>query len=177
MKWKSVTASINLGVVSFSGSWEPTTAERSAAWDIYVELVTRVTLEPREEGTGMLREALTSYYSLFGEFRSILRQHGPDVGLPSEGGEISVARLAVTLLNQVLRPLLTKWHPRLQEWEIARPDDVSIPTYERSWSDYDDLQSEIESTRRTIIPFAGLLMDVAQVKELSEHGVSAEGSQ
>lgn len=43
---KSVGVKLNLRVVEISGTWEPNDAERRAAWELYVELVTRVSVVP-----------------------------------------------------------------------------------------------------------------------------------
>ena len=39
-----------------SGTWEPDEAERRAAWELYVELATRVAVVPLGPGEGLLRE-------------------------------------------------------------------------------------------------------------------------
>jgi hypothetical protein len=43
---KRVGVKINLGIAELSGEWEPNDVERSAAWELYVELITRVTVVP-----------------------------------------------------------------------------------------------------------------------------------
>ncbi len=63
----SVEVSIDLKLFSITGTWEPNDTERRAAWELYVELVTRVATVPLEYG--LLREALTSLYSLFSSAR------------------------------------------------------------------------------------------------------------
>ncbi len=52
-----------------SGEWAPDEAERLAAWEMYVELATRITVQPLTPDEGLIREALTSYYSLFATTR------------------------------------------------------------------------------------------------------------
>ncbi|MFJ9897895.1 hypothetical protein ACIQPR_31645 [Streptomyces sp. NPDC091280] len=41
-------------------TWEPADAERSAAWESYLELITRVSVEELAPDEGFLREALSS---------------------------------------------------------------------------------------------------------------------
>src|SRR5579883_3481187 len=57
-------------------AWRPDEAEKQAAWEIHVELVTRVPMTILEDDRGLLHEALTSFYSLFQTTRIILRQLG-----------------------------------------------------------------------------------------------------
>ena len=62
---KSVNVKLNLRVLEISGTWEPNDVERHAAWELYVELVTRVSVVPPQADQELLREALTSLNSLF----------------------------------------------------------------------------------------------------------------
>jgi hypothetical protein len=56
-----------------SGTWEPDEVERRAAWELYVELVTRVAVVQLGPAEGLLREALSSLREVFGITREILR--------------------------------------------------------------------------------------------------------
>jgi hypothetical protein len=55
---KTVEVKLDLKLLSVSGVWEPNDAERAAAWELYVELITRAAAVPLENG--LLREALWS---------------------------------------------------------------------------------------------------------------------
>src|SRR5207244_862732 len=87
---KSVSVSLGLpfGLGSISGTWEPDEEERRAAWEMYVELITRIAVQELRESEGLLREALSSLYTLFGTTRQILRDHGPEVAQPSKRSEL-----------------------------------------------------------------------------------------
>jgi hypothetical protein len=78
-----------------SGTWEPDEAERRAAWELYVELVTRVAVVQLGPAEGLLREALSSLREMFGITREILRRYGPAVAPKSAEQEISFGYLAV----------------------------------------------------------------------------------
>ena len=75
---KSVEVGLDLKFFKITGTWEPNDAERLAAWELYVELITRVAVVPLPAGEGLLREALTSLYTLFGATRDILRRARPE---------------------------------------------------------------------------------------------------
>jgi len=53
--------------------WEADPTERRAAWSLYVELVTRVTVQTLELDMGLSHEALSSLYSLFGSTPNFAR--------------------------------------------------------------------------------------------------------
>ena len=66
---KLVNVKLNLkvpGIGGISGTWEPDKSEVKAAWELYVEMVTRTPLGDLSSQEGSNREALGSIYSLFG---------------------------------------------------------------------------------------------------------------
>lgn len=156
------------------GTWKPDKDERDAAWEMYVELVTRATVVELQPGEGLLREALASYYSLFETTRRILRDHGPAVARPKgrNRNRLSFAEIAVGVLNGSVRPLLAKWHPLLQDYESQRPPLMSPMQHERSWTLEPELRSEINRVRKILILYADLLAKIANVPQLT--GQSAE---
>ena len=95
MAIKDVTVTLGLpfGLGGISGSWSPDEEERKAAWEMYVELVTRVGIQELRPEEGLLREALSSLYTLFQTTRRILYRYGPRVAAPAEG--TLWARLAI----------------------------------------------------------------------------------
>jgi hypothetical protein len=164
-KRTSVAVSINLpfGLGGLQGTWEPDEGEKQAAWEMYVELITRVAVVELGPEEGLLREALSSLYGLFGTTRSILRVHGPVVAQAKGDGEYSFGLLAVIILNNVLRPLLAEWHPRLLDYESIRPPAGSQTDHERAWISRGELRDALEDVSRTLTQYAELLATVAGV--------------
>ncbi len=165
----SFKVSLNLpfGLGGVEQTWEPDDAERSAAWELYVELSTRITTVPLQSGTGLAREALTSLYTLFGSTREILRRYGPGVAQPKGDGSASFGTLAVTVLNDALRPLLAVWHPLLQDREDQRPPDKTRVEWEQSWDRIHELKDALSEVQDTVSQYAKLLAEVADVPDLS----------
>jgi hypothetical protein len=162
-----ITAKLTIPFVGeISGMWEPADAERSAAWELYLELVTRVSVEELDPDEGFLREALSSLYTFFNTTREILRRYGPDVAPPLAPGHVSFGVLAVTVLNRVLRPLLAQWHPRLTAYESQRPTGRDPVVHEREWEHAVALRREIAAVRETLVSLARTLQEVANVSDL-----------
>jgi hypothetical protein len=157
---------VNLGVLDLSGEWEPNNAERDAAWELYVELITRISVVPLGPDEGLLREALSSLYSVFTTTREIMRKYGPEVAETKPGGQYNFAFLAVTILHTGIRPLLARWHPELQDWEGRRPAQVSITGHEHAWPLAPTLRAELDNTRRALIDFAAALATACGVPNL-----------
>jgi hypothetical protein len=169
MKVKELQVSLGLpfGLGSISGSWAPDDAEKEAAWEMYVELITRVSVEELSPDGGLLREALSSLYSLFATTREILRRHGPGIARPKEGRDLSFGLIAITVLNRALRPLLATWHPLLAHYESQRPPEVSAVEHERSWDKAGELRQALQDLRATLRRYAELLAEVADVPPLT----------
>lgn len=112
MKWRDLLADWGVAKLQLSAGFldlefAPTDHERRAAWDLYVELATRISTQAIDDGEGVDAAALSSLHALFGVTRGVLKQYGP--------GAHNFARVAVAVLNQVLRPFLTRWHGRLDD--------------------------------------------------------------
>ena len=163
----SVSVKLQLPYVGgVEGTWQPDEREREAAWEMYVELVTRIAVVELRPGEGLVREALTSLYSLFETTRAILRKYGPVVAKPKGEGDLSFGSLAVIILNGVLRPLLARWHPLLQEHEARRPEGVSARAHERAWEHERELREELGRVREALVDYANVLAEVAGVEPL-----------
>ncbi|MFG3048992.1 hypothetical protein ACGFZR_29215 [Streptomyces sp. NPDC048241] len=157
---------LKLPLLEIAGNWEPNDAERRAAWELYVELITRVSVVPLRADEGLLREALTSLYSLFGTTREILRRHGPEIAEPKRNGQYNFGFLAVAMLNYGMRPLLATWHPILEDWESRRPADRSRRDHERAWDQAPQLRAALDETRLVLTAYAGLLATACGVPNL-----------
>ena len=162
---KEVEIGLDLKFFSIKGTWRPNDAERRAAWELYVELITRIGVVPLQDG--MVREALTSLYSLFGATREILRRYGPEVAEPKRDGEYNFGYLAVAMLNFVLRPLLSYWHPAMQSWEAQRAEEVPLGEHEAAWQRIPELRDEIERTRQDLLQYASMLAEACGIPDLS----------
>lgn len=108
MNWQQLLAKrgitglkINLGVLQTE--WNAKDEDKKAAWEMYIELLTRITTQPLAPSSGDENSALDSVYSLFPTTRNILKSNGP--------GCIEFSKIAIIVLNQVVRPFTAKWHP------------------------------------------------------------------
>lgn len=82
-------------------SFEP--VDKDAAWELYIEMLTRIVTQPLPKEEGDEHAALQSVYELFAITREILRRKGR--------GAVQFSKVAIPVLNQVVRPFTAKWHP------------------------------------------------------------------
>ena len=127
--------------------WAPKDEDKAAAWELYVEMLTRVATQRLAPGTGLEPAALDSVYQLFPLTRSILKGHGRE--------SINFAKIAIVVLNQIVRPFTAKWHLRMNDGALdaARIEDFR--------AELADLQSRLRNYTR-------LLADMAGVEDLTD---------
>lgn len=128
--------------------WAPNDADRNAAWELYIELLTRVTTQILPDEDGKEVAALTSVYQLFPVSRDIMKRHGREC--------INFATVVIPVLNRVVRPFTAKWHPLSEKGafeEKARRREFRAQLAE--------LQKELRD-------FARLLANLAAVIDLTE---------
>ncbi|MEU9169510.1 toll/interleukin-1 receptor domain-containing protein [Streptomyces sp. NPDC048420] len=130
----------------------PSESERMAAFDIQVELVTRIGVQELAPGAGSLREALTSLKSLIDFTRETL--HTYSVDLERGGVGPTVQSLAYTLINDTIRPFTTTWHPRLTAHEARRPADTAPLDHETAWPEAEAMRAELAALRGPLLRIA-----------------------
>lgn len=165
-KPEKIKVILKLPLVEIEGTWMPNENEQQAAWEMYVELITRIAVAELGPAEGFLREALSSLYSLFETTRNILRNYGPAVATPQDSENLSFGYLAVAILNLVLRPLLSQWHPLLSDYENKRGENVMPLLHEQNWDKAEELRQALNKTRLVLVDYANLLAQVAGVPSL-----------
>ncbi len=69
-------------------------------------------------------------------------------------------------MNYQLRPLLSKWHPLLQEYEAKKDKDISLKEHEDKWERISELREELDKTRKILMDYSKHLAKVANVEPL-----------
>src|SRR5438876_1106723 len=98
--WDMTSLKINVGILETE--WQPQEKDREAAWELYVEMLTRIVTQPLPARSGDEKTALDSVHALFSINREILRRKGREC--------VQFTKIAVVVLNQIVRPFTTKWH-------------------------------------------------------------------
>ncbi|MDO0936307.1 toll/interleukin-1 receptor domain-containing protein [Streptomyces sp. DG2A-72] len=141
----------------------PGPIERAAAFDLQVELVTRVGVQPLAPDQGSLREALTSLHALFATTREVLHRVATETAAP-----LILPRTAAALANEHLRPFLSTWHPALQQHEAKRPDGASPTAHEHAWERAAEMRADLDRLRLPLTRIAARLAELTGVDLLTE---------
>ncbi len=123
-------------------------ADKDAAWELYVEMLTRIVTQPLPSRDGDDKTALDSVYSLFPITREILRRRGRKT--------INFSKVAIPILNQVVRPFTAKWHR--ESLSDAFKDAQKRAKFRKElWA----LQTDLRKYNR-------MLADIAGVEDLTD---------
>lgn len=124
--------------------------QRRVAWRLFVEIATRVATQPVEEESGDDGVALTSLYQLFQVTRKALTEMEPT---PDTTGP-TVETYAMDMLNRDLRPFLSKWHPKWDQF--AKTGTGAWPLHAEFRRELADIQREITRRAHGLAELAGV---------------------
>jgi hypothetical protein len=153
MQWRDWLAewgldSLKINLKFLEMEWKPQDADRNAAWDLYIELLTRITTQPLADEHGDESAALKSIYDLFGLTREILHKHGPGCG--------QFARVAIPVLNQIIRPFTADWHKRSAAGDFNKPAQCKV------------FREELKGLQIKLERYAQALAKMADVEDLTK---------
>ena len=117
--------------------------DQDAAWELYIEMLTRIVTQPLPSADGDEQTALDSVYSLFPTTREILRRRGR--------GTIQFSKVAIPVLNQVVRPFTAEWHRKSMANAFADP--VQQQEFREALA---ALQEDLKNYNRMLANIAGV---------------------
>jgi hypothetical protein len=128
--------------------WQPKPEEEQAAWELYIELITRVATQPLGKDQGDEAAALTSIFSLFEVTRNLLKEKGRKAEVFS--------KVAVVILNQKIRPFTASWHKRVLDNRLEKPEEKAL------------FLRELEQIQNMLRGYAAMLAKVAGVEDFQK---------
>ena len=144
-KWDMTSLKIGPTFLQAELRWKD--ADKAAAWEMYIELLTRITTQPLDTEHGDEKTALESVYSLFPITRQVLKNNTRYC--------IEFTKLAVVVLNQIVRPFTAKWHRLSQQGAFEDPEKKS------------EFRKELGDVQLELRKYAKMLADMAGVEDLT----------
>jgi len=153
MKWRNwlenwEMSSLKINTLFLEMEFNPRDEDKSAAWELYIELLTRITTQLLDDAHGDEKTALESVYSLFPITRQVIKGNGR--------GCIEFTKIAVVVLNQVIRPFTAKWHKLATEKVFANPEKCK------------EFRKELAQLQIQLRTYTKMLADMAGVEDLTE---------
>jgi hypothetical protein len=136
--------------------------EQELAYALWVELGTRKAALPFDEEHDVIVEVYDSWYAFFGMARKLMRDMPPDL---SKGSD-SLAAVTGHILNDGMRPHLTRWQAEFRRWykrEIAEPKNAerSPQEVQRGFPGYDELVADLKRTNGILMRYRETLREIA----------------
>ncbi len=128
--------------------WTLKDADKNAAWALYIELLTRITTQPLPIEHGDEKAALDSVYSLFATTRDVIREYGPEC--------INFTKIAIVVLNQVVRPFTAKWHRKSIAGDLEDETERTV------------FREELAALQEELLKYSRMLADIADVEDLTD---------
>lgn len=144
-QWGLDSLKINAKIVE--AEWSPKAGDREAAWKLYIELLTRITTQALPAESGDEKTALESVHSLFKTTRKVLKEQGQDC--------IEFTKIAIVVLNQVVRPFTARWHPKSIAGAFECESECQI------------FRDDLTSLRIELCKYSRALADLAGVEDLT----------
>lgn len=154
-EWGLSKLKINTGFLQME--LEPQDHDRDAAWEMYIELLTRVTTQPLPVEYGDEQTALDSIYSLFSTTREIIKRHSRHAK--------EFTKLAIVVLNQIVRPFTAKWHK--QALADGFKDEIKCEIFRKELV---ELQKDLRKYTAMLGDMAGFEEDLTAM-ELVNHDI------
>jgi hypothetical protein len=153
MKWKdwlenwSMT-SLKIKAPFLEANWQPKDEDKDAAWELYIELLTRITTQPLPKEHGDEATALESVHKLFELTRNVIKSHGRQC--------IEFTKIAIVILNQKVRPFTAKWHKLMLEGKFEDTQHTI------------QFRTELNQLQKALRIYTKMLAEMASVEDLTE---------
>lgn len=134
--------------------------DQEVAYKLWVELSTRKIGIPFDEEHDVIVQVYDSWYEFFKIAREILKE------IPSERIPYSneLINLSEQVLNEGLRPHLTKWQAKFRMWyekEVYTSQNLSPQEIQMKYPEIDLLISDLKSTNKHMIEYKKLMGEIA----------------
>ena len=153
MKWRKWLenwgmTSLRIKTPFLEAVWAPQDDDKKAAWELYIELLTRISTQPLPESAGDEKTALDSVYSIFELTREIIKVNGRHC--------MEFTKIAIVVLNQIIRPFTAHWHRQSLAGAFEDPDACR------------QFREELEELQVSLRVYTQMLADMAAVEDLTE---------
>ncbi len=144
--WSMSSLKINLQFLEME--WNPNDVDKDAAWEMYIELITRVATQDLLPEHGDEATALTSIYELFDITRDVIKRKGRHCE--------SFTKIAVIILNQRIRPFTAEWHKVSAAGGFSNTETCNA------------FRADLAELQQVLRTYSQMLSDMAGVEDITQ---------
>lgn len=159
LKWRAPGFQIDeaqFGIGNQSVTLRPNDLDRTVAYKIWVKLSTRKIGIPIDPDHDVISEVYDSWYSFFSVTRELVKD--VPVRKVRDKSTQTIVTLSIDVLNNGLRPHLTKWQARFRRWyeiqlmmdkdAVRNPQDI-----QRDFPQYDELVADMLEVNKKMVAY------------------------
>ena len=135
---------------------KPNSTDRQIAYQVWIELSTRKIGLPIDLEHDVISEVYDSWYSFFSITRELLK----DVPVRKfrRKDTAKIIDLTIDVLNEGLRPHLTKWQARYRRWyepafKNEKHQDLAPQDVQKEYPSYDELTAELLEVNKRLMAY------------------------
>ena len=155
------------GVGKTKFRFRPNLADRQVAYAIWVELSTRKIGLPIDFEHDVITEIYDSWYEFFSVTRELVK--GVPIAQVKRDSTQAIIRLSIEVLNEGLRPHLTRWQARFRRWyehELKRLDQsadekvIDPQQIQVHFPQYDALKDDMERVNQALVRYRAKMREL-----------------
>lgn len=160
-RYRTTQVSLSLPFGLGNITYEATDQDRVLAWKMYVQLKTRKAALPFDKDHDVIINVCNSLHDVFSATRDILSEASPHQG----EAQRSVADFVLRVLNDGIRPHLTRWHASFTVWwdkaiKSSENYGKSPQEVQRGFPEYDALVADLKKMNDELARYAEELLAV-----------------
>ena len=151
-----------MGLGNLKLNFKPNDLDRQIAYSIWVELSTRKLGLPIDLKDDVILEVYDSWYAFFGITRNLIRDI--PVSKARSDSTSKIIPLSIEVLNQGLRPHLTRWQARFRQWHSQNTEEkpsLSPQERQRQFPEFEALTEDLLKVNENIIAYRKQMRELA----------------
>jgi hypothetical protein len=154
-----------IGIGSNKVTIKPNVEDMQIAYKLWVELSTRKIGLEIDLGNDVIKEIYDSWYEFFSVTRELIKSI-PVSKIRKDKSTKELVNLSIDVLNEGIRPHLTKWQARFRRWyssEIDKADNclLSPQDCQKKFPEYQELTKDLMAVNKRLIEYRNLLGKLA----------------
>lgn len=154
-----------IGIGSSKVTIKPNYEDMQIAYQLWVELSTRKIGLSIDLDNEVIAEIYDSWYEFFGLTRELVKGI-PISKIRKDNSTKELVRIAIEVLNEGIRPHLTKWQAKFRKWyntEIENEENMKLSPQDcqKKYPEYNELTKDLAEVNKRLIEYRNILRRLA----------------